>query len=214
MIFAGLVVAALYLQPAAALAQFPFDDAAPVVPAIAHPQWATLVREQERDQITIDACLQHALQCPAHLRAYRAMVIAAAALTPVEQVQAVQQFVDKHWQAAVAKGTATDQSLWRTLNNFLHAGGGRDDAAIAKYFALRQLGFDAGTLRIVIPYAAASASPRAAKLAVAVDGQTRLLVVGDIQTTDHVAPDTYAINENFWWHRALFGSGGRRSISL
>lgn len=122
------------------------------------------------------------------------------------QLAAVNAFVN-------AKGYVTDaenwgqSDYWATPAEFLARGGDCEDHAIAKFFALKRLGWAADALRLV------TVKDRQGDVLhtvlVAFDGETSWLL--DNQITDVVAADgvsryrpLYSINEGAWWRH-----GGR-----
>ncbi len=97
------------------------------------------------------------------------------------------------------------RDYWATPVEFLRKDGDCEDYAIAKYMALRALGFDADQLRIVVLQDLNLNVPHAV-LAVYLNGRTLILDnqisrVVDAATIRHYRP-IYSINENAWWlHR-------------
>lgn len=91
---------------------------------------------------------------------------------------------------------------WATPRQFLRRDGDCEDYAIAKYMALKTLGFPAAAMRIVIVQDLNLGVPHAV-LSVDLDGRELIL---DNQIQD-VLPDTaivhyrpiYSINETAWW---------------
>lgn len=114
------------------------------------PQWTRVLEEMEREQPAYDACAQDPARCtsPA-LRSWREMLEAAGGLGRRERLEAV----NRHFNRSAYR---TDRDLygqneyWATPSEFLARSGDCEDYAIAKYFALRQLGFGEDELRIVI----------------------------------------------------------------
>ncbi len=104
---------------------------------------------------------------------------------------------------------------WTTPHQFVQHGGDCEDYAIAKYFALRQLGFDADSLRIVI---AVDERRRVlhAVLVVHVQGETFLLdsLQPDVGTPEDATQYTplMSLNEHGRWY--FFEARGAANLAL
>lgn len=97
------------------------------------------------------------------------------------------------------------QDYWATLRQFFQKDGDCEDYAIAKYFSLKNLGFDPNDMRIAVVQDT-NLDVAHAVLVVYVDNKTWILdnqipqVVGE-KTILHYKP-LYSINEGAWWlHR-------------
>jgi predicted transglutaminase-like cysteine proteinase len=113
-----------------------------------YPRWAALWAHHLEQTPAIDACLADATQCPDYLKGYREVIVRAHDLTPQRKMTLVNRFINsRRWHIESA---ARDD--WRTLTDFLHYSGDCEDYAIAKYFALRQLGIPAGDIRVGITW--------------------------------------------------------------
>ncbi len=136
-LFAGATAAAPYSFEAPDQYLTRADDFAP---------WAALVTRQRSQRAALDACLRDAAACPASLRGYRQIIRHAPELPRLRQLRLVNRFINlRQWHVEPHQN-----DRWRTLTEFLSAGGDCEDYAIAKYFALRQLGFAAADVRIGI----------------------------------------------------------------
>ena len=97
------------------------------------------------------------------------------------------------------------RDYWETPEEFLRKDGDCEDYAIAKYMALRALGFAADQLRIVVLQDLNLGVPHAV-LVVELDGHRLVLDnqisrIVDASAIHHYRP-IYSINENAWWlHR-------------
>ena len=94
---------------------------------------------------------------------------------------------------------------WATPSQFLTRNGDCEDYAITKYFSLRQLGFSADSMRIVVLQdlnlntAHAILIVYMGKKALVLDNQVATVV--DATSILHYQP-IYSINEKHWWlHR-------------
>jgi predicted transglutaminase-like cysteine proteinase len=136
-----------------------------------YERWMALLAEQDAEQHAIRACLDDEADCPRYLRGYRIIIERAAAENPERQIRVVNQFINqRRWREKPRS------EGWQTLGAFFRRGGSCEDVAIAKYFVLRELGFPAEDLRVVI---ARDPSQREfhAVLAVNLDGEAHLLDV-------------------------------------
>jgi predicted transglutaminase-like cysteine proteinase len=160
-----------------------------------YPRWAALIHRHARQTAQIDACLADVARCPAYLRGYREIVARSATLSPYRRVLLANRFINaRHWR--VEPGSHDD---WRTLTDFLRYGGDCEDYAIAKYFVLRQLGFDAADLRIGIGRENATRDYHAVTM-VNLGGQIYLLDV-DGEPSRHQSGYRllFSINEDAIW---------------
>jgi predicted transglutaminase-like cysteine proteinase len=112
-----------------------------------YERWSRLLAAQAEERQEIQACLDDESRCPRHLRGYRVVIERAGAHEPARQMRVVNQFINqRRWRE---KHRSED---WQTLGEFFRRGGACEDIAIAKYFTLRELGFPAEDLRVVIAH--------------------------------------------------------------
>ena len=102
------------------------------------------------------------------------------------------------------------RDYWATPREFLRKDGDCEDYAIAKYMALRALGFAADQLRVVVLQDLNLNVPHAI-LVVYLDGRALVLDnqisrVIDAAAIHHYRP-IYSINENAWWLHRLRAAG-------
>jgi predicted transglutaminase-like cysteine proteinase len=123
--------------------------------------WASALEEHNAQKPSLYACATDQSACRGRLRTFNQAVDKAAALTPDEQIELVNFYInasryrndrakrlyDEHGHKA---GLA--RNSWKTLYDFLLKGGDCEDYATSKYFMLRELGFDANDLRVVVAY--------------------------------------------------------------
>ncbi len=113
-----------------------------------YPRWAALVTRHAAQMVEIDACIDDAAKCPKALKGYREIVLLGRDLSPERKIKLANRFINaRHWTIEPRR-----DDDWRTLEDFLQFGGDCEDYAIAKYFALRQLGFPIDDLRIAITW--------------------------------------------------------------
>lgn len=167
--------------------------------AIDYPRWAALWSRHLDQTPAIDACLGDATACSDRLKGYREIVLGSRKLSAERKMILVNRFINgRHWR--IESGAHDD---WRTLTDFLSFGGDCEDYAIAKYFALRQVGFAADDVRVAI---AKDWETRAyhAVTVVRVDGQIYFL---DVDGAPRHNPSGYrflfSINENSVWDHVI-----------
>ncbi len=98
------------------------------------------------------------------------------------------------------------QDYWATIHQFFSKDGDCEDYAIAKYYSLIELGFDADQMRIVI-VEDTNLNIAHAVLAVYLDDEIWVLdnQISTLVSHDNIVHYTplYSINENAWWlHKA------------
>ena len=149
----ALVVLALLtgLGAASAWSAAPYSFDAPdqyLTPAEDYQRWADLAARHRSQSAAIDTCLDDAAACPDRLRGYREIVVQAQHLSALRKLTLVNRFINtRRWH--IERSRHDD---WRTLTDFLRQGGDCEDYAIAKYFALRQVGFAADDVRVGISW--------------------------------------------------------------
>lgn len=98
------------------------------------------------------------------------------------------------------------QDYWATLSQFFYKDGDCEDYAIAKYYSLKELGFDENKMRIVVVHDT-NLDVAHAVLAVYLKDKIWILdnqnsqVINDDQI-QHYTP-LYSINENAWWFHKI-----------
>lgn len=124
---------------------------------------------------------------------------------PTEQIRAVNSFMNRSPYIQDLKNWGV-RDYWESPGEFLAKFGDCEDYAIAKYMALKYLGFDVSNLRIVVlkdlnlNIGHAVLAVYHADRILILDNQIK--VVADSRRITHYKP-VYSINERFWWrHRA------------
>ena len=140
----------------------PYSFATPedyLAPAHAFPGWSQTL-ERHATQGALLECSDPTLKrCPGRLKSYQRMIQKARALTQKEQISLVNFYLnrgrydDDRLQRVYdeeGRKIGLQRNQWATLYEFLRQGGDCEDYAIAKYFMLRELGFPAHEMRIVV----------------------------------------------------------------
>ena len=116
------------------------------------PQWRRILDNMAEESSAMADCTADSAKCtsPA-LRSWRELQVRAAGRTRQDQLQLVNQFFNR-WPYKTDSQAFGRREYWASPSVFMARSGDCEDYAIAKYFALRQLGFDKEELRIVVLY--------------------------------------------------------------
>jgi predicted transglutaminase-like cysteine proteinase len=96
-----------------------------------------------------NACAQSAARCnTAMLKRWREIVIAAQALPQGQRLKSVNASFNV-WPYKLDMEVYGVREYWATPKEFIIRSGDYEDYSIAKYYALRNVGFDKETLRVV-----------------------------------------------------------------
>ena len=109
------------------------------------PKWTEALRRYERERPL------EAAPCrgPCPLQLWKAFVAGQRGKSALEQLRAINRYVNQTpYQADQSRFGAVDH--WATPAEFLGRSGDCEDYAIAKYLSLRNLGWDEGSLRILV----------------------------------------------------------------
>ncbi len=157
-------VAALVLLTAPAVgtaATYRFEDGAYLGPAQAMPDWSATLARQAAERPELDACLANEARCPRKYRGLRLVLEKARALPTDKQLKLINRYVnDRRYrrdkrarlETALADEPQRYLSRWSTVGEFFERGGDCEDYATTKYFLLRELGFEADELRVVVTW--------------------------------------------------------------
>ncbi|RMD64141.1 MAG: hypothetical protein D6826_03215 [Alphaproteobacteria bacterium] len=166
------------------------------------PQWTRVLQVMAREQPAFDACVQNAARCVTPtLRNWRRIMTQATGLDRKAQIKAVNDFFNR-WPYKEDTALYGRSEYWATPSEFMARSGDCEDYAIAKYFALRQLGFSQDEMRIVILMDQIRGIGHAV-LAIYDEGETVILdslsnlIVSD-QRYKHYLPQ-YSMNETTRW---------------
>lgn len=109
------------------------------------PQWVSVMRRHESDRATPDNCpanLCKAAEWQQHIASLRER-------SQREQIVRVNEFANR-FRYVLDQDNYGRSDYWAIPREFLTLGGDCEDYAIIKYFSLRQLGFPAEHMRIVV----------------------------------------------------------------
>ncbi len=114
------------------------------------PQWTRVLGAMAKDRKAFDACAADANLCTSPiLKNWRQIITTAAALPREARIKAVNDFFNR-WPYKLDREVYGVSEYWATPKEFMARSGDCEDYSIAKYFALRELGFKKEELRIVI----------------------------------------------------------------
>ena len=114
------------------------------------PQWTRVLAEMAREQARFEACARDAAACTTPtLRNWHQIINSAAKLDRAGKIRAVNGFFNR-WPYKEDHEIYGRSEYWAAPGEFMARSGDCEDYSIAKYFALRQLGFDKDELRVVI----------------------------------------------------------------
>jgi predicted transglutaminase-like cysteine proteinase len=166
------------------------------------PQWRRILDEMAAEAPAMAACTADPSQCAsAASRAWRDLQRAARGQSRMDQLHTVNRFFNR-WPYKTDDEAFGRREYWAAPSEFMAGSGDCEDYAIAKYFALRQLGFDKDELRIVVLY---DRIRNIGHAVLAVYGGEDILILDSL--SDLIAPDTryrhyipqYSMNETTRW---------------
>jgi predicted transglutaminase-like cysteine proteinase len=204
---AVIAAATLVAAPAAAQAQSLFNTLEYRTDSLdALPQWQKVMRKVAMDQKAYAACARHVRGCASKgMKAWQAMIASQRGARQINQIRAVNNFINQ-WRYRSDKRNYGKSDYWASPAEFFRRSGDCEDYAIAKYVSLRQLGFAAEQLRMVVVKDVTRDLAHAV-LAVYVDGDVFILdnLSNQVRPQAIVAEYApyYSVNEQARWaHRA------------
>jgi predicted transglutaminase-like cysteine proteinase len=114
------------------------------------PQWTRVLGAMAKERKAFDDCAADASLCTSPiLKHWRQIITTAAALPRGQRIKAVNDFFNR-WPYKLDREVYGVSEYWATPREFMTRSGDCEDYSIAKYFALRKLGFKKEELRVVI----------------------------------------------------------------
>jgi predicted transglutaminase-like cysteine proteinase len=114
------------------------------------PQWTRVMAVMQAEAPAFDRCLDNAADCGTPvLKNWRKIVTSAEGLGRREKLETVNNFFNR-WPYKLDSEIYGLSEYWATPREFMTRSGDCEDYSIAKYFALRKLGFSADEMRLVI----------------------------------------------------------------
>jgi predicted transglutaminase-like cysteine proteinase len=169
------------------------------------PQWQRVLAEIREEERIYEACRRNADACPsAALADWQRLVGRQSGRPKLDQLQAVNDFVNR-WRYITDQQNYGRSDYWATPVEFFARAGDCEDYAIAKYVTLRQLGFAAEDLRLVVVQ---DATRDIAHAILAAHVDTVVYVLDNLserilpqQRVGHYSP-YYSLNETARWAHA------------
>lgn len=164
------------------------------------PMWARVLK-RHADEMEADRHCRQSPRPSCQLGEWQGFLASLRARDPRDQIAAVNAHGNERRYVTDQDNYGMDDH-WATPREFLANGGDCEDYAIFKYFSLRQLGFPAEALRIVVVQDTNLRIPHAV-LAVYF-GNDILILDNQVQQVmshrqiAHYVP-VYSINEKQWW---------------
>ena len=114
------------------------------------PQWRGVLSRMDREREGLELCLAAAEACgSSDQRALSEMIARSKDLGRREKLKRVNLFFNR-WPYREDRATYGKREHWASPTEFMTSSGDCEDYAIAKFFALRRMGFSNEELRIVV----------------------------------------------------------------
>lgn len=210
----ALICVLSLLAPLESEADFRFEDGVYLGPADQMVDWADTLARVEKQQPLLDACLADENACSRRLKGVHVIMNRARELDRNDQIRLVNRYINKrHYRrdraAEVDSKLAAEpvelRSRWSTLVEFMLRGGDCEDYATSKYQMLRELGFPASDLRVVVAFDRDAREHHALLAVRQPDGDVWLLDSDDSIHRNHPFGYrfVYALNETSIWDLEL-----------
>lgn len=163
--------------------------------------WRELLTRARQQLQEFDSCRLQQQQCDSQAESWISIYNAVDALPKKDQLIQINRFFNR-WPYRLDLENHNRSDYWETPREFLSLSGDCEDYSITKYFALRQLGFSADALRIVVLRDSIRNYGHAV-LVVDLDGTLYVLDnITDLllphERYSHYQPQ-YSFNENYRW---------------
>lgn len=173
------------------------------------PQWKATLNKIAKEQTTYAASSSKAV------KAWQAMIRENAGGSQIDQLHAVNGFVNK-WRYRTDDNNYGKSDYWASPAEFFSRSGDCEDYAITKYVTLRQMGFSADQLRLVV-VKDLNRNLAHAVLAAYVDGDVYILdnVNGQVRLQAEVTEYApyYSVNEQARWAHAAMPAASTKVAS-
>lgn len=181
--------------------------------ATAWPAWAHNLERHAADREAIRRCVNDKSACSGKLKSLRPILVKGAVLDPDRQLRLVNRYINKRRYkrdrrqmslSAAPGGEAKLRNHWSTLLEFLRRGGDCEDYAVAKYFLLRELGFPAEDMRVLVTWEKSARDYHAVLAVRREDGSSWLLESDNtiVKGSHRRYRFIYALNEEGIWDHA------------
>jgi predicted transglutaminase-like cysteine proteinase len=113
------------------------------------PKWSRVLKKMAKQKAELAACSNGAATCPpGAAKAWGQIIKEAKGLSKKKQLVAVNKYFNR-WPYKLDQAVYKVSDYWATPFEFLKLSGDCEDYAIAKFYALKQLGWANDDLRIV-----------------------------------------------------------------
>jgi len=165
------------------------------------PHWNRVLDRAGQQGVEMAACNPRIQSCSAAALSWQKILGEAAGLENMELLRKINNYFNR-WPYRLDIDVYGVSDYWATPGEFLKLSGDCEDYCITKYFALRQLGFPAEKMRIVVLQDTIRNLTHAV-LAVETDAETVILdnlsnLVLPHTRYEHYLPQ-YSVNEQFRW---------------
>jgi len=169
------------------------------------PKWKTVMHKVGKEQQAYAACAGEARGCASKaVKAWQSMIEKNRSAGQISQLRTVNRFVNQ-WRYRTDQYNYRKSDYWASPAEFFSRSGDCEDYAITKYVTLRQMGFDADQLRLVV-VKDLHRNLAHAVLAVYVDGDVYILdnVTSEVRSQAAVTEYApyYSVNEQARWAHA------------
>jgi len=114
------------------------------------PQWTRVLAVMQAEEPAFNRCVASAADCATPvLKNWRKIITSAKGLSRQGKLAAVNNFFNR-WPYKLDPEIYGLSEYWATPREFMTRSGDCEDYSIAKYFALRKLGFSKDEMRVVI----------------------------------------------------------------
>jgi predicted transglutaminase-like cysteine proteinase len=114
------------------------------------PQWQRTLSKIGQEQKGYKACAKSASACGSKaMQAWQAMIKQQKGASQIDQLREVNSFINQ-WRYRADSNNYGKSDYWASPSEFFKRSGDCEDYAIAKYVTLRQMGFSADQLRLVV----------------------------------------------------------------
>lgn len=114
------------------------------------PRWARILKNMRLEGPALQGCAQDEAKCNQNaLKAWRKIIEEAKPLSRARKLNAVNHYFNR-WPYKFDQEIYGTSEYWASPMEFMRRSGDCEDYAIAKFFALRQLGFRNDEMRIII----------------------------------------------------------------
>lgn len=114
------------------------------------PQWQQALSKIGREQTGHRACAENANHCDSRaVQAWQTMIKQQRGAKQIDQLHRANNFINQ-WHYRADDKNYGKSDYWASPSEFFKRSGDCEDYAIAKYVTLRQMGFSADQLRLVV----------------------------------------------------------------